>query len=377
MKLKVLLTLTLLLLTLGPGAPPHPAQAGMRVSVTRQFSPFLEAAETVSAGDNDGFQTTPGNAFASDNVYAVDTDSGDGDNTACTSTGADKHRYYNYGITDKVPTGSTIQGITVRADIAVDSLTHPPFTCIQLSWDGGTNWTTITAAYQKTLTAIGETTYTYGGPADLWGTTWDTTKLNNTNFRVRVINGDDNAGANIRDFSLDWLPVSITYTAPWDSYSNAARTTVCDSFTGSGNTSCTPAGGTTVYMRGTGFSTAQTYQVAYYDGGGTWWSTQTGLSAADMETTPSYQLNSNIGAAQGFWNAVAYPYPLPTPPATYTADGNRVADDQFNVASDAIPELPDVLAGLGVVALSAGIYFWLKRRKASQESRVRSQESRV
>ena len=62
-------------------------------SNTGLLSPTAQAAQTSSAGDNNGFQTNPANANANDSVFAVDTNSGTATSTSCTNNGKDKHSY--------------------------------------------------------------------------------------------------------------------------------------------------------------------------------------------------------------------------------------------------------------------------------------------
>lgn len=173
------------------------------------YNPSANAAVTASAGDNNGYQTTPANAYVDGGGVAIDTDSGANTNDTCASTGADKHVYYNYGIS--LPAEATINGIEIRQDLAVDALTDNPFSCVQLSWNGGTSWTTTQSL---SLNATAETIYTYGGSTSLWGRTWLLSELTNANFRVRIINGDTRNNRSRRDFSLDWVPVKIYYSIP-------------------------------------------------------------------------------------------------------------------------------------------------------------------
>ncbi|TAK09640.1 MAG: HYR domain-containing protein [Candidatus Manganitrophaceae bacterium] len=170
------------------------------------LSPTANAAETSSAGDNNGYQTNPGNAAALDGLFAVDTNSGTNTRTSCTDAGKDKHRFYNYGLS--IPAGSTVNGVEVRLDAKVDSATGAPKICVQLSWNGGTSWTTA-----KSTPTLGTTTatFTLGGTADNWGRAWSVNDFTNTNFRVRVI---DVASDTSRDFSLDWVAVRVTFTPP-------------------------------------------------------------------------------------------------------------------------------------------------------------------
>ena len=164
------------------------------------------AAVTTSSGDNNGFQTTPGNACADDASAAQDVNSGTTTTVSCTSTGKDRHRYYDYGIT--VPAGSTLNGIEVRLDAWADSTSGAPFMCVDLSWNGGTTWT---AAKSTAGLTTAQATYTLGSTSDLWGRTWAISEFTNANFRVRITNVASN---NNRDFNLDWVSVRVSATPP-------------------------------------------------------------------------------------------------------------------------------------------------------------------
>lgn len=72
---------------------------------------------------------------------------------------------------------------------------------VAVSWDGGTNWS---GNYAATLT---------GSKATYWfdvtsATTWNATKINDTNLKVRV---DSVTVGDTSIISLDWLPVEVTY----------------------------------------------------------------------------------------------------------------------------------------------------------------------
>ena len=164
------------------------------------------APETAGSGDNNGYQTNPGNACALDGAVATDKNSGTNAGGSCSGTGADRHRFWGYafGLPASV---SSVDGITIQLTESVDSLVGAPTVCIQLSWDSGTTWTT---AQTVTLTATGLTSYTLGGPADLWGhTPWSPAQLGGSTFRVRVT---DVTGNTKRDFGLDYLGVQVQYT---------------------------------------------------------------------------------------------------------------------------------------------------------------------
>lgn len=172
-------------------------------TTTGWYSPTANAAVTSGAGDNNGYQTNAANAGADDNLYAVDSNSGTNNSTSCTATTKDRHRFYNYGIS--IPNGSTIQGIEVRLNAKVDSAGGTPRFCVQLSWDGGTTWTSTKSTATLSTT---EATYLLGGAADTWGRAWTINELGNAGFRVRITNVASNTA---RDFSLDWVAVRVTY----------------------------------------------------------------------------------------------------------------------------------------------------------------------
>ncbi|MDQ3004574.1 MAG: M14 family metallopeptidase [Chloroflexota bacterium] len=169
---------------------------------TGLLSPTTSAAVTSGSGDNNGYQTSPSNAFANDGLFAVDTNSGTNNNTSCTSNRKDRHTFYNYDFSS-IPGTATITGIEVRLDGRADNTSGAPKFCVEISSNGGASWTT--AKSTSTLTTS-EATYLLGGAADTWGRTWASGDF--TNFRVRITNV---ASSTSRDFSLDWAAVQVTY----------------------------------------------------------------------------------------------------------------------------------------------------------------------
>jgi WD40 repeat protein len=167
------------------------------------LNPTANTPVTSGAGDNNGFQTNPANAYASDGLFAVDTNSGTGTGTSCTGSGKDKHLYYNYGF--NLPGGASVTGIEVRLNARADATSGNPRMCVQISWDGGSTWTAAKTTPTLTTSAA---TYTLGNSADTWGRAWTADNLSNANFRVRIINVASNTN---RDFSLDWAGVQLTY----------------------------------------------------------------------------------------------------------------------------------------------------------------------
>lgn len=184
--------------TVGAVTPtPTPPPAGN----TGWLSPTANAAQT--GGDNNGFQSNATNAYSDNATFAVDTNSGNGSSTSCTSARKDKHNFYNYNVS--IPGGTAVTGIEVRIDGRVDSTSGSPKFCVQLSWNGGASWTTA----KSTVTlSTSENSYILGSSVDNWGHSWTSTDLSNTNFRVRIISV---ASSTSRDFSLDWLTVNVHY----------------------------------------------------------------------------------------------------------------------------------------------------------------------
>jgi len=174
-------------------APPPPTNTGLR-------SPTANAA--ASGGDGNGFEVNPADAHTDGGAFAVDNNSGTGNQTSCTHAKKDKHIFHDYNFTFSA---SAINGIEVQLDAKVDSTSNAPKMCVQLSWDGGTTWTT---AKQTPNLTKSEVTYTLGGPADTWGRAWSASDFGNTSFRVRIIN---TASSTARDFSLDWVAVNVYY----------------------------------------------------------------------------------------------------------------------------------------------------------------------
>jgi len=104
-----------------------------------------------------------------------------------------------------LPSGASVKGIEVVLDARVDSNFGTRGICVQLSWNGGASWTSAKATPNMSTSFV---QYTLGSASDTWGRSWTEAELSNANFRVRVT---DVSSSSSRDFSLDWVPVRITY----------------------------------------------------------------------------------------------------------------------------------------------------------------------
>jgi hypothetical protein len=170
---------------------------------TGYLAPSAQAAQTSGAGDNNGYEGGPTDAFADGGPEATDTNSGTNKNTSCTNTGKDKHHFYDYNF--NLPSTAVIQGIEVRLDARADSNGGAPRLCIEISWNGGASWTAVKNTSNITTT---QATYILGGAADTWGRTWTAGDFSNANFRIRVTDVSNNAN---RDFFLDYIAVNVAY----------------------------------------------------------------------------------------------------------------------------------------------------------------------
>ena len=166
-------------------------------------APTSNGAVTAGSGDNNGFETNPGNAYTSNNAYAVDKNSGTTTSSSPADAGKDRHLFFNYSF--GVPTGATVLGIEVRLEAKVDNTSGSPMMVVQLSPDGGATWTAARATAKLTKA---DAFYTLGTASDTWGRTWTAAELSNTAFRVRIT---DVAAATNRTFSLDQVAVRVSY----------------------------------------------------------------------------------------------------------------------------------------------------------------------
>jgi hypothetical protein len=165
--------------------------------------PSANQAATSGSGDNNGFETTPANAYTSNNAFAVDNNSGTTTSSSYTDPGKDRHLFYNFNF--GLLSGVAVAGIEVRLEGKADNTTSAPTMYVELSWDGGTSWTAAKAT--ATLTK-NDVIYTLGGTNDMWGRTWTVAELDSALFRVRITNVATNIS---RDFSLDQIAVRVSY----------------------------------------------------------------------------------------------------------------------------------------------------------------------
>jgi len=168
-----------------------------------------QAAETIVAGDDNGYEATPLRACTDDGLTANDASSGTGGTQVC-GVGAlpsvlkDQHRFWGYAL-GLPATVSAIEGITVRADLGQNNNGGSTALCVQLSADAGLTWTTLKSV---AVSGNAQSTYLLGGPSDTWGRSWVLADFATTTFRVRVVDASSQTN---KTFELDYLAVSVTY----------------------------------------------------------------------------------------------------------------------------------------------------------------------
>jgi hypothetical protein len=164
-----------------------------------------ETAETVNAGNDDGYETNPANGCIADAHVAVDANSGTSTALDCADAGKDRERFWGYSL--GLPgTVRSISGITVQLVMGLNNNSGTNQACVQLSWDGGASWT---APQTATLNKVPLATYTLGSTTDDWGHAgWTPTQLNATNFVVRLTDMSDTTS---KTFKLDSVGVSVAY----------------------------------------------------------------------------------------------------------------------------------------------------------------------
>jgi len=118
-----------------------------------------------------------------------------------------------------------------------------------------------------------------------------------------------------------------------------------------------------VYMKSTGLLPSQNYRMSYYDGGNTKRATEDDTSDVSGDFTTQHTFVAGTDVA-GTWNVIVCD-PAHTPPSTYDSDWEYIlTDDTFEVQQSAIPEFPTPLAAVVSLALCAGVYLWVRRKRA-------------
>ena len=86
--------------------------------------------------------------------------------------------YFSFGL----PAGPQIDGIEIDVEGA-ESGAGKAATDVELSWDGGTSYTTTSYTHEWGTT---DAYFTFGSSSDTWGRTWVAAEFDSANFRVRL-----------------------------------------------------------------------------------------------------------------------------------------------------------------------------------------------
>jgi len=160
------------------------------------LDPSANAADT--GGNGNGFEANPAGAYVDGSDYASNVNGPD-----------DRHRFSDYDVA--VASYCAVKGIEVRLDWWLDSMSDATSISVELSWDGGTTWTSVYTDSTKSTT---EHTVVLGGATDTWGRSWTLSELSNANFRVRLTCNCSGGGCSSRSYYLDWVPVDVYYGPP-------------------------------------------------------------------------------------------------------------------------------------------------------------------
>jgi len=189
--------------------------AMLMLSMILVATPVVKAdVATNSPGDDSGDWSHGDDAYSSNNQYAY------------ISTDNKKHQFYDY---DFSLGSATITKVEVGFEAYGGATTTPDKLCFRVrydkspeTWSSWSSWYNLPTSDPNTQTWV-----------DFTGaTTWTTSKLSDTNFKVEV-DYDKGSGGTPKAY-LDWIPVRVTYSLPlqveWVKSSGSTWTTEKDSF---------------------------------------------------------------------------------------------------------------------------------------------------
>ena len=191
--LAVLLT-TILLLVAIPATAVFAAAAGPLSAGTGANVPYTGSVYN---------WLTPGNVSASDNQYAEVT-------LLNTFSSSDYLLASNFGFT--LPSDAKIMGIEVAVERSSVCVVDPCTSTVTDSRFRLVKGGTVQSTDRSSTTGwpdVVDVVENYGGPADLWGTTWTPADINAANFGVALSVGRDASGDKIA--RVDRVTITITY----------------------------------------------------------------------------------------------------------------------------------------------------------------------
>jgi hypothetical protein len=103
-----------------------------------------------------------------------------------------------------IPTGATIKGITLEVNASAFVNGIEAYHTVVLEGGGGASANRASGVLSNTLT-----TATFGGPTDLWGTTWTPAQINAGGFVANVT--FQSTGSGPGTVSVDFFRITVTY----------------------------------------------------------------------------------------------------------------------------------------------------------------------
>jgi hypothetical protein len=163
------------------------------------------ATSTKSAGGGATSGTpvwsNPGNIVSSDNAYAT-----------ISIIATDSYAYglfaFNFGFA--IPTGSTINGISVQIEGKADNSGQPMLLGRLGSWSGSAFTQKGGYKYCDYRFSETDTVRVLGSSSELWATTWTASDLNASTFGCEFILRNDLGGTFTS--TVDYIEVTVTYT---------------------------------------------------------------------------------------------------------------------------------------------------------------------
>lgn len=172
-------------------------------------SSAVAATTTASAGSCTNEALSGGNDW--DNPDRAQTDSGTYAETASKNGESSDGLYCrNFGFA--IPSGAVINGITATIERRSASANTHRDSLVVLAKTASPPVVTASKA-SATFYPTTDTAMNYGGPSDLWGTTWTAAQINNGDFGVGLVVTNASGSNSNRRAYVDYVQVTVDYTA--------------------------------------------------------------------------------------------------------------------------------------------------------------------
>jgi hypothetical protein len=178
-----------------------------------EFAFAASAGPKIMSVDAGAGWTNDGNMMAADGLFAT--------YAIASSGGAPYIKAEGFGFS--IPTGATINGVQVDVigkASATGSISMSPAQSKLIK--AGTATGTATSNATTWLTSAA--TYSMGGSSSLWGTTLAPSDVNASNFGVQV--AVFNAGGSTVTASIDYIQMTVSYTAGGVNFAGATCTSI-------------------------------------------------------------------------------------------------------------------------------------------------------